>query len=164
LIHTIVGKRGRGKTSLVAELMTTLRYDRIFVYDYCGEFAQFAIENYIVVETNASAFSRFMVQSWEDAQAVSSSLLILDEIAVYGKDNPQIDHAYRLSRHVGMDIIGISQRFFSLPVITRSQTDVFHVFQITELRDLQYLRGVIGDQAAEKIRGLGFFQYINLQL
>lgn len=145
--------------------MTTLKYDRIFIYDYCGEFAQFAIENFIYVEANTSAFSQFMVNAWEAAsKGGGSTLLMLDEIAVYGRDNPQIDHAYRLSRHVGMDIVGISQRFYSLPVITRSQTDVFHVFSITELRDLQYLRGVVGDAVAQKIQSLQMFEYISLSL
>lgn len=164
MTHTIVGKRGRGKTSLAAELMTTLKYDRIFIYDYCGEFAQFAIENYIYVEMNTNSFSQFMVNAWEAAKQGGTTLLMLDEIAVYGRDNPQIDHAYRLSRHVGMDIVGISQRFYSLPVITRSQTDIFHVFSITELRDLQYLRGTVGEEVAGTIQRLGMFEYINLTL
>lgn len=144
--------------------MTTLRYDRIFVYDYCGEFAQFAIENFIYVEANTSAFSQFMINAWEAAKRGGTTLLMLDEIAVYGRDNPQIDHAYRLSRHVGMDIVGISQRFYSLPVITRSQTDVFHVFSITELRDLQYLRGVVGDGITARIQALQMFQYVDITL
>lgn len=164
MIHTIVGKRGRGKTSLAAELTVKLKYDRIFIYDYCGEFANFAIENYIFVEANTSAFSSFMVNAWDEASKGGTTLLMLDEIAVYGKDNPQIDHAYRLSRHVGMDIVAISQRFFSLPVITRSQTDIFHVFQITELRDVQYLRGTVGDRVTEAIQRLGMFEYLDITL
>lgn len=148
--------------------MTTLPYSRIFVYDYCGEFAQFAIDNFIIIEQNTTGFVPFMGNVWEQSKEVAArggkSLLILDEIAVYGRDNPQIDHAYRLSRHVGLDIVGISQRFFSLPVITRSQSDVFHVFSITELRDLQYLRGVVGDEIAAKILGLQMFEYLSIRL
>lgn len=168
MIHTIVGKRGRGKTSLAAELMTTLPYSRIFVYDYCGEFAQFAIENFIIVEQNTTGFVQFMVNTWVESKKIAArggkSLLVLDEIAVYGRDNPQINHAYRLSRHAGLDIVGISQRFFSLPVITRSQTDIFHVFSITELRDLQYLRGVVGYPLADKIQRLQMFEYLSIRL
>lgn len=148
--------------------MTTLPYSRIFVYDYCGEFGEFAIDNFIVIERNTTGFEKFMVDTWEQSKALAArggkSLLILDEIAVYGRDNPQIDHAYRLSRHVGLDIVGISQRFFSLPVITRSQSDIFHVFSITELRDLQYIRGVVGDEIATKIQNLQMFEYLSISL
>lgn len=168
MIHTIVGKRGRGKTSLAAEILVSQKRDQIYIYDYMGEFRQFAIEGFIQVENTSTGFIPFMVNMWEECRDPRnkgrSNLLILDEISVYGKNCLQIDHAYRLGRHVGLDIIAISQRFFSLPVITRSQSDVFHVFQITEQRDVQYLKGLVPDAVLNKIINLGMFEYLNITL
>lgn len=129
-----------------------------------GEFSQFAIEGYIEVENASGGFIPFMQRVWNESRMGLSSLLVLDEIAVYGKDNLQIDHVFRLGRHKGIDIIGISQRFFSLPVIARSQSDIFHVFQITEQRDVQYLKGVVSEQVVNMIMGLDMFQYVNIKL
>lgn len=164
MLRTIVGKRGRGKTSLAAEIIAAEKRDRIFIYDYTGDFGQFAVDDSIVVERNSGSFSSFMVRAWNESAQVGSTLLVLDEIAVYGKNNPQIDHVYRLGRHQNMDILAISQRFASLPVITRSQTDVYHIFQITEARDIQHLRGLVSDDIIRTIISLQSFQYINISL
>ena len=164
MLQTIVGKRGRGITSLAAELIASERRDQIFIYDYMAEFRDFAIPGFIEVEANTASFSNFMVDIWKRSDEDKSTLVVLDEIAVYGKDNPQIDHLYRLGRHKGIDVIAISQRFYSLPVIVRSQSDIFHVFQITELRDQQYLKGLVSEALLNRIRSLGMFEYISLPL
>lgn len=164
MLQTIVGKRGRGKTSLAAEIIASQRRDHIFIYDYMAEFHEFAVEGYIDVEQNTGAFSDFMCRLWDESSFGKSTLVVLDEIAVYGKDNPQIDHLYRLGRHKGIDVVAISQRFYSLPVIVRSQTDIFHVFQITELRDRQYIKGLVSPAILETIVNLGMFEYINISL
>jgi hypothetical protein len=164
LLQTIVGKRGRGKTSLAAEILVSQKRDQVFIYDYCGEFSSFAVENYIYVENTTTGFVPFMVNLWSRCRPGINSLLILDEIAVYGKNNLQIDHAYRLGRHAGLDIIAISQRFYSLPPIVRSQSDIFHVFQITEKRDIDYLKGLVSEPVLRTIMNLTPFSYINISL
>ncbi len=96
-----------------------------------------------------------------------STLIVLDEIAEYGKDpvhKEQISTLYRLGRHKGIDVIAISQRFYSMPPIVRSQSDIFHVFQITEVRDCQYIGSLVSPQILETIKNLGMFQYINISL
>lgn len=170
MLHTIVGKRGRGKTSLAAELIASQKRDRIFIYDYMAEFRGFAVADHIEVEQNSSSFERFMIEAWDycskeiEDDPTFSALMVLDEIAVYGRNNPQIDHLYRMGRHVGLDVIAISQRFYSLPVITRSQSDIFHVFQITEQRDIQYLRGIVSEAILGTILSLKTFEYIDISL
>ena len=129
-----------------------------------AEFGEFAVDNYIYVEQNTSSFEKFMLDLWEKSDQSMSTLVVLDEIAVYGKNNPQIDHLYRLGRHKGIDVIAISQRFYSLPIIVRSQTDVFHIFQITEQRDVQYLRGLVSPEILNIIINLDIYQYINISL
>ena len=168
MLHTIVGKRGRGKTSLAAELIASQKRDQIFIYDYMAEFREFAVEGFIEVWESNYPFDQFSQEVWERSQMGISTLVVLDEIGAYGKigsqDHPCIRHFYTLGRHKGIDLIGISQRFYTLPPTCRSQTDVFHVFQITELRDRQYLKGLVSDQVLETIVHLQQFQYINLSL
>lgn len=162
MIYTLVGKRGRGKTSLAAEIMAGGRWDRIWIYDYMGEFMDFAVEGYIEVAN--SGFIEFMHKVWDESRAGIETLLVLDEIAVFGRDDPRIDHVFRLGRHKQIQIIATSQRFYSLPVICRSQTDIFSCFQVTEKRDVDYLKGVVSDEVLQTIVGLQPFQYININL
>ena len=162
MIYTLVGKRGRGKTSLAAEIMVSGHFDQIFIYDFLGEFLEFNIPDYITVANRG--FTEFMYHVWDNSRAGVETLLLLDEIAMYGHDNPQIDHIFRLGRHKQIQVIATSQRFYTLPVICRSQTDIFNVFQITEKRDLDYLRGVVGPTVLDKIIRLEKFQYLTLDL
>jgi len=168
MIHTIVGMRGRGKTSLAAEIMASQKRDQIFVYDYMAEFREFQIDGYLEVTLNSVPFEQFSNDVWERSRIGISTLVVLDEIGAYGKigsqDHPCINHFYTLGRHKDIDLIGISQRFYTLPPTCRSQTDIFHVFQITELRDRQYLKGLVSAQVLETIIRLRQFEYINLNL
>ena len=162
MIYTLVGKRGRGKTSLAAEIMVSGQFDQIFIYDYLGEFMEFAIDGYIRVANRN--FEEFMFEVWDNSHPGIQTLLVLDEIANYGKDNPQIDHVFRLGRHKQIQVIATSQRFYTLPVICRSQTDLFHVFQITEKRDIDYLKGIVDQRTLDQIIRLEKFQYLTLDL
>ena len=175
MLQTIVGKRGRGKTSLAAEIIASQRRDRIWIYDFMAEFQEFAIENFIeVIVPSQTGFDAFSNTVWETTKECYeknpeySTLVVLDEVSSYGRvgaqDHPCLGHFYRLGRHIGIDLISISQRFYSLPPITRSQTDCFHVFQITEPRDTTYLKGLVSPEILETIKHLDTFQYINISL
>lgn len=162
MIHTLVGKRGRGKTSLAAELMVSGQFDQIFIYDYLGEFLEFETPGYITVANRG--FTEFLFHVWDNSRAGVETLLVLDEIANYGKDNPQIDHILRLGRHKQIQVLATSQRFYTIPVICRSQTDLFYCFQITEKRDVDYLKGVVDQRTLDRIIRLEKFQYLTLDL
>jgi hypothetical protein len=169
MLHTIVGKRGRGKTSLAAELIATQHRDRIWIYDYMAEFRGFSIPEFIeVVIPQETGFDQFANQVWEASRVGISTLVVLDEVSSYGRigsnDHPCLGHFYRLGRHKDIDLISISQRFYSLPPIVRSQSDIFHTFQITELRDRQYLKGLVPPEVLETIIHLDKFKYININL
>ena len=182
MLYTIVGKRGRGKTSLAAEIIASQRRDRIWIYDYMAEFQGFAIDNFIeVVVPQNEGFEQFSNRVWAETPDPDvdpktglttppkfSTLVILDEVSSYGRiganDHPCLGHFYRLGRHKSIDLISISQRFYSLPPIVRSQTDIFHVFQITEPRDVLYLNRLVSPQVLSTIQRLGNFQYINISL
>jgi hypothetical protein len=134
-----------------------------------AEFRGFAIEDFIeVIVPSQTGFDAFANQVWEASSPNLSTLVVLDEVSSYGRiganDHPCLGHLYRLGRHKGIDLISISQRFYSLPPIVRSQTDVFHVFQITEPRDTQYLNRLVSPAVLQTIIRLDHFQYINISL
>lgn len=162
MIETVVGKRGRGKTSLVAEIITRQKRDQIFIFDYCGEFREFAIPGFCYVEN--SGFKSFIHNLWDNSREGVSTLLVLDEVAVYGKNNPLVDHVMRLGRHKGIDIISTSQRFVALPLSIRSATDTYYTFQLTEIRDMEFLRNYVSEDVLKAITGLERFQYVKLSL
>jgi len=162
MIETVVGKRGRGKTSLVAEIIAKQKRDQIFIFDYCGEFRDFAVPGFCYVVN--TGFREFCHALWDNSREGVSTLLVLDEISIYGKNNYLVEHIYRLSRHKGIDIISTAQRFRMLPVIVRSQSDLFRIFQLTEEGDLQYLKNYVSPEILSVIMRLDRFQYINLSL
>lgn len=133
-----------------------------------AEFREFAIEGFIEVESGQTSFESFMNRVWKESHTGISTLVVLDEVSSYGRigcnDHPCLGHLYRLGRHKQIDAISISQRFYSLPPIVRSQTDIFHVFGITELRDRQYLKGLVSPAVLDTIIRLPQFSYININL
>ena len=106
--------------------------------------------------------------SWDGKYKGLSTLVVLDEVASYCKpwsiEEAQINQAYRLGRHKGIDIISINQRFVNMPPIIRSQTDIFSLFQITEIGDLKFLQKLVTPQVMNVIQRLGLFEYINISL
>lgn len=147
-----------------------------------AEFKGFAIKDFIeVIVPGQVGFEQFANRVWSETPEPTadpktgmtapprfSTLVILDEVSSYGRvganDHPCLGHLYRLGRHKNIDVVSISQRFYSLPAIVRSQTDVFHVFQITEPRDTQYLNRLVSPETLGTIIHLGQFQYINISL
>lgn len=91
-------------------------------------------------------------------------LVIFDEVKTYGKTNPFIDYLYRLGGHREIELIAIAHRFADLPMETRSQTDQYILFQLTEPRDLKFLAEICSEEVVEKVKRLGFYQYIKTEL
>lgn len=158
MVETIVGKRGRGKTSLVAEILVRQEWDQIFIFDYCGEFGDFAIPGFCYVETDG--FRDFCHGVWNNSRAGVETLLVLDEVAMYGKYNYLVEHIYRLGRHKQIQIVATAQRPAILPVIVRSQTDLWYFFSVSEPADIDYVSKVVPKEDLEVIVGLERFQYL----
>lgn len=62
-------------------------------------------------------------------------------------------------RHREVELIGITQRPYAMPAILRSQCKELYTFRQFEKRDLEWLRGILGDRADE-VEGLQQFEYI----
>jgi len=99
---------------------------------------------------------------WDEARVKKSSLIIFDELDLYGKNDFRISFLYRFGRHKNIDIIAVARRFYDLPVYARALTDEFHLFQITEERDLSYLKDLVPKATLQTLIGLDYFQYINV--
>lgn len=165
MIETVVGKRGRGKTSLVAEILARKKRDQIFIFDYCGEFRQFEIPGFCYVWN--TGFLEFCHAAWDYSRAGISTLMVLDEVHIYSREKElckYIDHIARLGRHRDIEILSTSQRFVGLPMSIRSATDVYYVFQLTEIRDMDFLKNYISQETLDVITGLNRFEYITLSL
>ena len=161
MLETIVGKRGRGKTTLAKTLLQSQFRDQVYILDYLGEYQGFSSSKIYVQNLGLKTFCH---KVWDESQAGKSTLVIFDEIDLYGKDVIQISHLYKFGRHKGIDIIAVSRRFYDLPLYTRALTDEFHLFQITEERDLAYLRRLVPESTLQILVNLEPFQYINVSL
>ena len=162
MIETIVGKRGRGKTSLVAEILVRQQWDQIFIFDYCAEFGDFAIPGYCYVETEG--FVDFCNAVWDNSREGVETLLVLDEVAMYGKFNYLVEHIYRIGRHKQIQIVSTAQRPAILPVIVRSQTDQWYFFAVSEPADLDYVAKIVPTPVMDTILGLDKFQFVKVGL
>lgn len=162
-IVTVVGKKGTGKTSRIKELIIEGKYDQIFILDYLYEYRIFANAK-TCVSTNGADVENFCKDSWSKCDLKKKSVIIFDEIHLYGKLNFNIDFIYRCGRHANLDVIASAQRFFDLPTIVRSQTDRYDTFCVSEPRDLEYLGKVIDPQVIETVRNLKVLQYVQLTL
>lgn len=160
-IVTVVGKKGTGKTSRIKELIITGKYDQIFVLDFLYEYAPYANEM-TNVSNDPRYISRFCKDSWEKCKTNLKSVMVLDEIHLYGKNQYDINFVYRCGRHANLDIIASAQRFYDLPVIVRSQTNRFDVFQITEPRDLDYLSKHVSPTILTTVQNLKTLQYVQI--
>lgn len=166
-IITVVGKKGTGKTTHIKELLISGQYDQIFVLDFLYEYQSYASDT-TCVSHDPRQIKNFCKTSWntikesyENGNKIKS-VMVLDEIHLYGKNDFDINFIYRCARHANLDIIASSQRFYDLPVIVRSQSNRFDTFQITEPRDLQYLSQILPKHILNTVQNLKTLQYVQL--
>ena len=156
-----MGKRGRGKTTLAFEFIEAGGYDQTFILDFLGEYGDIKQKNVFIFYED---LNKFYYRVRDQADGKKKTLIIFDEIDIYGKNSIPISYLYRYGRHANIDIIAISRRFYDLPVIVRSQTDEFYLFQITEELDLRYLRLLAPKDKILKLINLEEFGYLTLKL
>ncbi|MBU1122634.1 MAG: ATP-binding protein [Candidatus Omnitrophica bacterium] len=162
-IITLVGKKGTGKTTHVKEILIKGKYEQIFVLDYLYEFRNYATISQVSHDgANIKRFCRDIV--WENCDTRIKSVVIFDEIHLYGKNNFDIDFLYRCGRHANLDIIATAQRFKDVHPLVRSQSNEFHVFQITEPLDLLYLKDYVGNSIVNTVKNLRVLQYVILTI
>jgi len=156
MLITIVGKRGRGKTTLVKELISESDADRVLILDFLGEYSDI---NDPRVQISRGYLYPFLKEAWETCQDFNKTLIVLDEIDCYSKYDEYISYVYKYGRHGAIEIIAVSRTFMNLPVISRRLTDVYYLFQITEWIDLKHLERHTGKDFVLKVQNLDFYEY-----
>jgi len=158
MISTIVGKRGKGKTTLAKNLIqNNPEFTHIHILDYLGEYWDLKDDRITLVRDNLYGFCQF---AWNSSDPKFKTLVIFDEIDLYGKKNQYISFLYRYGRHKNIDIIAIARRFYDLPVIVRFLTEKYYLFQITEKRDLDYIKESVDLCFMIILKYLDTFQYL----
>ena len=163
MIKTIIGKRGKGKTTLTHNLVLTEEADKTFILDPANEYNIFKTKD-IFTFNDIKRPSYFCNLVWDYADINKKTLVIFDEIHNYGKNCDPINYLYRMGRHHGIEIIAISHRFVDMPMITQSQTERYYVFKVTGRADKRWLADEIPDEDIYLISHLDSFQYVILEL
>ena len=163
MIKTIIGKRGKGKTTLTHNLILTEEADQTFILDPSGEYNIYKTKD-IFIFGDIKRPSYFCSLIWDHAEKGKKTLVVFDEIHNYGKNCDPINYLYRRGRHHDIEIIAISHRFVDMPMITRSQTERYYVFKVTERADKHWLRDYLPDEHIYQISHLDAFKYVILEL
>ena len=163
MIKTIIGKRGKGKTTLTHNLILTEEAAQTFILDPNNEYNIFKKKD-IFTFNDIKRPSYFCNLVWDYADINKKTLVIFDEIHNYGKNCDPINYLYRMGRHHGIEIIAISHRFVDMPMITRSQTERYYVFKVTERADKHWLQDYLPDEDIYLISHLDNFHYVILEL
>ena len=132
------------------------RATRTFTFDFLGEYIDLQTKNLIIERTE---IKRLCKAAW-DSSGKGKTVVIFDEVDLYGKNDPYISFLYRYGRHKNIEIIAVARRFYDLPVIIRALTDQFYLFQITEERDINYLRRFISEETIQTLISLESYKYI----
>ena len=145
------------------ELIESEKADKVFILDFLMEYQEFK-EKDVIVSSNIQDLESFCEQAWDASSKEKKTLVVFDEIHNYGKHCPPIEILYRFGRHWNIEIIAASHRFADLPMITRSQTQQYYVFQVTEKCDKDFLRDILPKEHVEQIANLDTWHYVILEL
>lgn len=90
---------------------------------------------------------------------------LVEEIDTFLSLNPAgLDRRFlnivQRGRHRDIELIGITQRPYTMPAILRSQCKELYTFRQFEQRDIDWLRGILGHQADE-VKNLKQFEYLH---
>jgi hypothetical protein len=105
----------------------------------------------------------FFAWAWH----LNPHILVIEEFHQYGNAwamPTQLDRLFRMGRHRGIDIIGITQRFSDLPQVARTQADAIIFFQQQGDRDFVAIEKFATAELAERVSKLKPRQHIEYRL
>lgn len=180
-IVLITGQRGSGKSTYGKHKLK--EYSRIIIFDTLGEYSKFGVVcetlkelaefwdskkdgNFKIVYQPLNPFDDFPILC-DLVFSCGDMCFYVEEIDTFLASNTQgLDVEFlnlvQRGRHKNVELIGITQRPYSIPPILRSQAKIFVCFKQTESRDIDYLKNIFG-QEAEKIRNLETFEYLKYE-
>lgn len=179
-IILILGIRGTGKSTKAKELLSTR--SRVLVFDTLCEYndAEGIIcedmhtlcDTWRKLSINGKNF-RLIYQPLDfdqDFPAICELVFIHGDMTFLVEEidtlfTRAVDYRFlnivQRGRHAGIELIGVTQRPYAIPPILRSQCKELYTFKQFEDRDINWLKGIIGE-IAEQVRKLNQFEFIAL--
>jgi len=166
MMIVIVGKKREGKTALAKNLVLDKKYNQVFILDFLREYQYLKTKKNFFIYENIYDLYSFCETVWDSELTTkeTKTLVVFDEIHMYGKKSPPIETLFRFGSHWNIDIIAISHRFVDLHPNWREQADEYRVFKLTDRADKNFLKDFISDEEIKKISHLDTLQYITLEL
>lgn len=172
-----MGIRGTGKSTKVKELLAERK--RVFIFDTLGEYTQGIIIEDIktLSDTWLKVYDKNFRIIYQPINPVEDFALICDlifecgdicfcveEIDTFLSLNPVgLDREFlqivQRGRHKNIELIGVTQRPYAMPAILRSQCKRLISFRQFEQRDVDWLAGLMGNDA-KNIPALVQFEYL----
>lgn len=177
-IVALVGRKGSGKTTLVAEIVREER--RVIVLDTMNEYGRargleviygFEAAVHAVARASRARSFRLSLRGLEHDQVLEvlagcyhlrELLIVLEEASMFMKSQmipPEIAKLVRTGRHQGISQLYVAQRPSMLHLDVISQADLIVSFQQHAARDVETLVGHLGEHAAA-VRELPRFELI----
>jgi hypothetical protein len=182
-IVAVIGRKGSGKSTMLAERLKTV--DRLVVFDplgeHCGKKGWLPneidslpeLENFFRWNRKRGHFAAGYVPGEELEEEVEGVAKILYQRGnlVFGIEEvplicspsylpPVLGKLIRTGRHRQIDITWTAQRASECARTLTSLTDEFVLFSQTEPRDLDAIAARCGDEVARKVAELGRHDYI----
>jgi len=170
MVSVIIGKKLSGKTYTIKEFLAKSKKAAVIIdpnaeYDVPRRFmAMIDFENAILNKEplpNRIAFSLPGAEEGEDIFAwcwnLRPHILIIDEFHLYS--NPwsmpkSLQRIFRMGRHRGIDVIGVTHRFVDLNQIIITQCDGLVMFRQQGIRDIEAIEKVTDLSTAERVNQL----------
>lgn len=185
--HTIIGKKGYGKSSLCDILLilnarpalildttngfSKLGRNRLF-FDEISELNVYLQNNYLkfinkkqqlILQTrDPEQFEELCITAYK-CQKIS---LFIDEIDFYcGASLSKKSAFYEIihtGRHKEIDLYTASRRPANISRDLTSQTDIFYLTMVTENRDFDYIKQAFGEEVAEHLKTIEKFNFLTI--
>lgn len=171
----ILGKTGSGKSYYTKDELK--KHPRVLVYDVIGEYT-----DGVVFEDFPSLYDFLDKRFYSDFRAIYRPLdppgefdmicsivytmydmvFIVEEVDTFSVNSISLPFAniIQRGRHNEISLWGISQRPYRVNRTLSSQCKEVICFRMTEPRDVDYIRFLMGDKAAEEVKNLKLFYYV----
>jgi DNA helicase HerA-like ATPase len=172
----ILGKTGSGKSFLTKSDIE--KEPRVIVYDVIGEYT-----NGIVCD-NLKDFAELLDKRFDSSfrliyrpldppgefdficelvYACYDLVFVVEEVDTFSVNSISLPFAniIQRGRHKNVNLWGISQRPYRVNRTLSSQCKQILCFKMTEPRDVDYIKYLMGEEPSEAVRELGQYQYVN---
>lgn len=178
-IKLIFGKRGSGKSYLAKKLIENER--RMIIFDTLSEYTDG------VIFDNYKKFLQFWSHVYRDSfrliyrpikpqehiddiarlvHLAGDITFVVEEIDCYctaHQITDQFAHVIQRGRHSNITLVGITQRPYGIHRLLTSQAKEIYVFNTNEIRDRDYLKGLLGQEIEARLDQLQQYEFVKWQ-